>query len=528
LICGSGYLRERGKAAAIDARVTGNTARIRMVVNEWTRLAGDPRRARALVFCVTVRHARFVAEQLTDSGIPALAVTGETPRSEQLRAPHRLARGEVCALVTVDLYNEGVDIPEVDTLILLRPTQSPVLFQQQIGRGLRLVQGKESCLILDLVGQHRVEFRFDRLLSAITGLSRRRLIDGVEHGFTDLAPGCHIHLQPQTRGQVLRSLRSLTQQSWSRLVAEVQAFASLRGVTNVELGEFLAEQRVEMDEVYRGSRRSGWTTLRRDAGLLQGGANENEMNLSRRLSALLHVDDGAYLRTISNVADNVTTWTFQSEADRIRAQMLTYQVLGAAGSRGAQLLRERLVEYSACADELVQLANVLMARSRLDPLAILGMEDVPLHLHSAYHVREILTAVGFLRENRYVPFQAGVLALHERNLELLFVTLDKSAGFHDGISYHDYAISPGRFHWQTQNTAGFHTPAGRRYVESATNSWTFRLFVRPRKGGPYRACGPVRLDDRADVTGDRPLSITWTLEVPLPPKLFGEFNILRG
>jgi superfamily II DNA/RNA helicase len=178
-----------------------------MVVNEWTRLSGDPRQGKALIFCVSVAHARFVAEQLSAAGLPALAVTGDTPKAEQLRAPHRLARGEVCALVTVDLYNEGVDIPEVDTLLLLRPTQSPVLFQQQIGRGLRLVPGKESCLILDFVGQHRADFRFDRLFSALTGLSRRQLIDAVEHGFTDLAPGCHIHLQRQTRAQVLRYLR---------------------------------------------------------------------------------------------------------------------------------------------------------------------------------------------------------------------------------------------------------------------------------------------------------------------------------
>jgi superfamily II DNA or RNA helicase/HKD family nuclease len=515
-----------GEAAAIDARVTGNTARLRMVVNEWNRLAGDPRRGRALVFCGSVRHARFVAEHLTAAGLPALAITGETPRLDQVRAPHRLARGEVCALVTVDLYNEGVDIPEVDTLILLRPTQSPVLFQQQIGRGLRLVPGKESCLILDFVGQHRADFRFDRLLSAITGLSRRRLIESVEHGFTDLAPGCHIHLQ--TRAQVLRSLKSLTQQSWNRLVAEAQAFASMRGVANVGLGEFLTEQRVELGEVYRGSGRSGWTTLRRDAGLLPGDAYEAEARLSGRLGALLHVDDPAYLQTMLRMADTAEDRATGSEADRLRARMLTYQVLGGSGAAGARVLRERLAEHPACAEELAQLAEVLVARSRVDLVPLPGAEDLPLHLHGAYHIREILSAVGFLTENRYAPFQAGVLALHERRLELLFVTLDKSAGFHDRISYHDYAVSPARFHWQTQNSAGPDTPAGRRYLESPTNGWTFQLFVRARKGDPYRACGPVHLREPTDITGDRPMSISWTLGVPLPPKLFGEYSVLRA
>ncbi len=82
-----------------------------------------------------------------------------------------LRNGKVCALVTVDLFNEGIDLPEVDTLLLLRPTQSPVVFQQQIGRGHRLAPGKESCLILDFVGRHRAEFRFDRLFTPLTGLS---------------------------------------------------------------------------------------------------------------------------------------------------------------------------------------------------------------------------------------------------------------------------------------------------------------------------------------------------------------------
>jgi hypothetical protein len=82
-----------------------------------------------------------------------------------------------------------------------------VLFQQQIGRGLRLAPGKESCLVLDFVGQHRAEFRYDRLLSSLTGLSRRELVDSVENGFGSLPPGCHIHLQRQTRDHLTERVR---------------------------------------------------------------------------------------------------------------------------------------------------------------------------------------------------------------------------------------------------------------------------------------------------------------------------------
>jgi len=124
-----------------------------------------------------------------------------------------------------------------------------------------------------------------------------------------------------------------------------------------------------------------------------------------------------------------------------------------------------------------------------------------------------------------VPFQAGVLPVANRKTELLFVTLDKSDGYHDSISYRDYAINAERFHWQTQNSAGPDTPAGKRYLESSTNGWQFQLFVRARKGDAYRACGRVALES---AEGDRPMSIVWRLETPLSARLFREFSVLRG
>jgi superfamily II DNA or RNA helicase/HKD family nuclease len=244
-----------GEREALDKLVTGNDVRARLVINEWRRLASDARRSRAIVFCVSVAHAEFMTDWLNRAGLPAACVVGTTASDERRRAPQRLLSGELCAVVTVDLYNEGVDLPMVDTLLLLRPTQSPVLFQQQIGRGLRLAPDKESCLVLDFVGQHRAEFRFDRLLSSMTGLSRRELIDGVENGFGSLPPGCHIHLQRQTREQVLQGLRTLTTQNWRRLGTELQTYAALRGRASVRLADFLHDQALELEDVYRGRHR---------------------------------------------------------------------------------------------------------------------------------------------------------------------------------------------------------------------------------------------------------------------------------
>lgn len=185
----------------------------------------------------------------------------------------------------------------------------------------------------------------------------------------------------------------------------------------------------------------------------------------------------------------------------------------------------RVVRHPSIAAELVELSALLQARSTLGAHPVPGLEDTPLCLHAAYGVREILTAVEWLTASRRVPFQAGVLSLLSRKTELLFVTLDKSEGYHDRIAYHDYAISAERFHWQSQNSVGPDTPGGRRYLESAINGWQFQLFVRPRKGKAYRACGPVTLES---TEGNRPMSIVWKLQIPLPARLFREFSVLRG
>jgi hypothetical protein len=116
--------------------------------------------------------------------------------------------------------------------------------------------------------------------------------------------------------------------------------------------------------------------------------------------------------------------------------------------------------------------------------------------------------------------------MSDEKIELLLVTLDKREGFHDRIAYHDYAISPDLFHWQTQNSAGENTTAGQRYCGSPANGWSFQLFVRETRDDPYSALGPVSLEGTP--SGDRPMSITWRLQVPMPLPMFRRFSVLRN
>jgi hypothetical protein len=316
------------------------------------------------------------------------------------------------------------------------------------------------------------------------------------------------------------------QQTWKRLRTELQAFVALRGRGTVRLADFIREQALELDEIYRGSGKSGWTALKREAGLLLDTPQAEDEYFGRRLSGLLHTNDPDQLKLLQRVvAPNFETSALTT-AERLRLQMLAYQVDGQHHQMGTgEDFHSRLTTSSVIREEVGELAGVLQSRSTLRYRAVPGLEDLPLCLHASYEIREILTAAGWLTAERRIPFQAGVLPLSDRRVELLFATLDKSSGFHDRLAFHDYAISTDLFHWQTQNSAGPDTNAGRRYLQSPENGWSFQLFIRLRKGEPYRVCGPVI---RESAEGDRPMSVVWRLGVLLPVRFFQEFSVLRG
>ena len=496
---------------------TGNEVRVDLIVEQLRRRVVDPRGVRALAFCVSVEHAEFMARALTARGIPADVVHGDSTAETRLLAPRRLKDREINVLCTCDLYNEGVDLPFVDTLLLLRPTTSATLFVQQIGRGLRLSPGKTSCLILDFIGQHRAEFRFDSVYASITGIPRGKLERAVKEGFPYLPSGCVFQLDRVVRDQVLGSLKQAVATA-ATLARELRELTGAEAGSELTLGAFLEGSGRELEDVYRAG---GWTTLRARAGVAEK-VDEDTEDLSRRLDWLLHTDDATRLALWKNAsgAEGAT-------ADPVYARRLTmldFQLNHRGVLRDSADVASWLTERAPIRAELSQLADVLSERIGLAderyPVA-----EWPLALHRHYTRREIVAGVGFVKPGKKgVTPQSGILMLPEERREILFVTLDKSASsFSPSTRYRDYAISPMLFHWETQSAASVSRPSGRRYLDSPKNGWSFFLFVRSDPDAPYAFLGPVMLESSS---GDRPIGITWRLEHAMAGALFDRFATL--
>ncbi|MDT7514722.1 DUF3427 domain-containing protein [Rhodoferax mekongensis] len=509
------------EVAQLSNIVSGNTVRARVVVNAVEKYVADLNALKGLAFCVSVAHAHFMADFFNRAGLPAMALTGADTQDARESAIQRLSQGDLKLICSCDVFNEGIDIPDVNAILLLRPTQSSVIFQQQIGRGLRLAKGKDVCLVLDFVGLVNNEFRFDVLLRSITGQSRRQIVDAVANGFSALPAGVHIQFDRVARDRVLENLRESLNLNVHRLCAELSAWAALEKGAPLSMRRFLLDNQLDLNDIYTsGTNARSWSYLKRRANLEPKPVGDRESDLARRIFSLLHANDPTLLAAWQAALAG-------GQIDVRRVQMLAYQLLPSRKELCSPEAFLALVnENPVVQAELQELVGILQERSSLEPLPLPSApEGWTLALHGRYTRAEILSAVGLATPTSRPMSDSGCEPMPETKVEILFVTLDKSEGFSERIQFKDYAISPELFQWQTQNRAGPNNSTGQRYIESPSNRWKFQLFVRENRDRAFVAVGPVHLISHE---GDHPIQITWRLECPLSSELFRSFSVLRG
>ncbi|HET7355604.1 MAG TPA: DUF3427 domain-containing protein [Nocardioidaceae bacterium] len=510
---------------ALSNVYTGNDARAAIVLSQLRDKVADLGGMRALGFCVSVAHAEYMATVFQQAGIPARAVSGTTSSADRERALDDLRHRRVNVLFAADLFNEGLDLPDVDTVMFLRPTESATIFLQQLGRGLRRARDKAVLTALDFVGHHRKEFRFDLRYRALTGATRRGLERQIQHGFPFLPSGCQIVLDKQAQQAVLENIRAQVTGRWPQMVAELRSYG------DHSLASFLSESGIELSDVLRRGQRS-WTELRRAAGLPTREGSALETRLLKRVRAFAHVDDRARTATYARLlSDDAPSYGDLSPVEQSFARMLYFSLWpdgGGFDTYGAGLAALR--REAAARDELSAVVDLAFDGTRHRALELTGeLNNLPLRVHARYQREEVLAALGYASHDRRPnSFREGVLYEPEQNIDAFFVTLKKSdADYSPTTMYQDYPISPTLFHWESQSTTSVTSKTGQRYL---TGTSTVLLFVREQKQdefgtAPYLFLGPVTYVSH---TGDRPIAITWRLQHPMPTDVYAAASVVAG
>ncbi len=503
---------------------TGHDARTEKILQALRDIVADVPSMRAFGFCVSVDHARYMARRFNEAGIRSVALTGETPEEERIRVLNDLASNRddrIRVVFGVDVLTEGIDVPELDTIVLLRPTESATVFLQQIGRGLRKTAGKACCTILDFIGQQRREFRFDLRLRALTGASRRELEDRVDEGFPFLPAGCHIQLDRQSSQIILDNIKRALRVTNQTLVPELRRIVEDRG--EPDLATFLDEVGAELHELYKPSI-GGWSALRRRAELEMPAEGPDEDQLARAIGRHLHVDDVERLnlyRSILGQSEPPSVEAFDVRQRRLLT-MLHFSLWGVGkdAPRSLEDSYRRLWQHPALLDDLQQVFAILDEETGYLTRELSDLPEVPLAIHGTYGREEILAAFDRIPVEEPYSFREGVLYDEATSTDMFLVTLRKAEKHYSpSTMYEDYAISPELFHWQSQSTTSQESPVGRRYLSGSSR---VLLFVRDEREGPngaapYLCLGPASF---VDAKGDRPISITWKLQVAMPQDFF--------
>jgi len=508
---GQGY-----DASELSNLLTADDVWANRVIAQVDSTVADPKRMRALGFCVGVGHATFMADRFNAAGIPAVAISGQSSTEERRKALIDLRDGRVAVVFTVDLFNEGVDLPTIDTLLMLRPTDSATLFLQQLGRGLRKAIDKPVCTVLDFVSLHHKEFRYDRRYIALVGGSRRSLVQQVESGFPFLPAGCQITLDRVARDVVLKSIRESIPSRWREKCEE------LRAIGDVSLSRYIEESGLDLEDVYDNGH--SWGEIRRAAGFERGVKTPEELAMLRAVGRLAHVDDNERIRTYQRLAASPIPpdLTDLSLRERRLFRMLLASVTTLPKSSPIAAGAAQLWANPVVRSELGELLSVLEDRITHVTTALEPAGAVPLQVHARYTRVEVLSALGYGDGLKPMTWQTGVLWDEDNRTDLFAFTLDKSSGgFSPSTRYRDYAISRDLIHWESQSTTSEAGEVGQRYIHHRARGTRILLFARLNSNERAFWClGPATYVSHQ---GERPISFTWRLEHALPADLYMAF-----
>ena len=501
----------------------GSQARGQTILHAIERYLPDIEGIKGLGFCVNKAHASFMSHYFNQAKIPSIHLDSDSPWDLRNQAKKWLVTGKIRFIFVVDLYNEGVDIPEVNTVLFLRPTESSTIFIQQLGRGLRLSEEKEVVTVLDFIGQAHQKYDYRKKFSAMIGRTKHPMKKELEAEFPSVPRNCYIQLERVAKEYVLDNLKT-TYLNLAKLRRYVENF-KFNSSLPLTVGNFLSHFELNHDQLYKS------TTLMELRDTREELLSQNRDFDSLRVwkAGMSKLGDLDSLEWIKYMLHYLKEPSSPNQRERRMLLMFYYTFYTDAPKQDIHSYMKRFI--AANPDIRNEMKELLLYRKKqIDhlPKQIQLEKEIPLELHAYYTTAQVLAGFGIHSEERKEPFREGVKYVSEYHADIFFITLKKSSSeYKESTLYEDYAISERLFHWQSQSRTSRTSPTGQRYLKQIENGLRVLLFVREsREDGnrhtlPYRCLGLARI--KSD-QGSKPISIVYELDEKMPTKIFQESN----
>ena len=508
-------------AKELDNLYTGNHHRVSLIADRLEHYCTDLNKVKAVGFCNSVDHARFMSDAFNKRGLKSTyLVSGKgITTTDRQQIKKELSAGKVNYVFVRDIYNEGVDIPSINTVLFLRPTESLTIFLQQLGRGLRLDEGKECLTVLDFVGQAHQNYHFtERKFRAVLGRNTATLQKEIDEGFPHVPFGSSITMEEKAREFILQNINEAVYNA--RRIQSLLKDMIAQG-SKPSLFDFLTRHDLDIRELYKGN--NSWIQHLQKINQAALSEDKKYTQLTKSSKRLLHINSKKYLNWIQSFMHyktnaEATGFALMFYYDLWQKPLADYKFKSIQEAlnyvRNTSIFRKEILDI---VQWMTLNINQKTAEIKLD-------YEMPLELHAKYSRDQILAAFGKHTVDKKYSSREGVLKIKEKNTELLFVTLDKSEGaFSPTTNYEDYAISEKIFHWQSQNSAKPESGAGLSYINHKSEEKQILLFVREKTKDrykmtmPFHFLGPVNYIRHS---GAKPMSIQWEMQHNLPAFLW--------
>ena len=495
------------------------------IIEAVLKYVTDIELVKGLGFCVSIEHAQFMADFFNKQGIAALCLTGNSNADLRSKAKQMLVSGNIKIIFVVDIYNEGVDIPEINTVLFLRPTESLTIFLQQLGRGLRLAEDKDCLTVLDFIGQANKKYNFENKFAALLKDNSPGIAREIKEGFISAPRGCYIQLEKKARQCILDNIKAAFGFR-AGLVARIANFEEETGLS-LNLKNFLDHYNLDIRVIYA---KDTFSRLCVEAGKIAELAEPLEQTLQKAFARFCIMDSRRMLEFIIEILTKEKS-SFSVLEEKM-LQMLHFTVwqkpIAECGFSSLVAGLNSIKANTVLCQEFIQILQYRY--SKIDFLdAPLKLDYIcPLDVHCTYTRDQILVALDFFKPS---TAREGVKYLPDKKTDVFFITLNKSdKDYSPSTMYKDYSINDILFHWQSQSTTSELSATGQRYSKQRELDHNILLFVREFKKDKTlgTASGYTCLGKANYVTheGSKPMNITWQLESPIPAKFLKKTNKL--
>jgi superfamily II DNA or RNA helicase len=520
----------RGKydTSELEKIYTADIKRCSLVLESVRKYVADMDEVKGLGFCVSVAHADYMAMYFNSHGVPSISLSAKSMDDIRDDAKQDLVSGKIKFIFVVDLYNEGVDIPQVNTILFLRPTESATVFLQQFGRGLRICPGKDCLTVLDFIGQANKKYNYAMKFESMVGKGRKSLEKQIEDGFSNLPRGCYIELEKYAKSYILENLKQ-TDNSKKVLIEHVRTFEADTGLP-LTLENFLTEYDLSLYDFYQNGGGRSLYRLKKWAGLIPGSKDVDDKIYSM-LTGLFHINSvrllDYWIRYIKG------DHSIRSTAELLMRNMLYYTFYKKhpkkMGFSSIDAGIEAVLHEPFVKSEVLEILDY----NRRHVGFVAGANEYsficPLDLHCQYNTNQIMAAFGLFSETESPEFREGVKYFDNWKTDIFLINLKKSLkDFSPSTMYEDYAINAHLFHWESQSQDREASSKIQRYIHHKETGNNVSLFVREYKYvGSYTYTAPYTFLGNADYVsheGERPVSFIWKLHNAIPAELLPKAN----